>query len=172
MRTKPQRSNSLPTRVRRSVLSVERLRLAPLCPTHPLRRTHTRVSPRAVDFRTYRLLKTGTGRFGPREAEHLWDHRKKRRWRRDFPEVHGQRIHTIQILTFLTVFNAACDDCGVAEETALRILNHSLVKPVQDEFISMMANLHGRKRDIEVIVTYPDAVYWLLETYATENVLA
>ncbi len=65
----------------------------------------------------------------------------------------------ILVLNFLYSFEHACDDCDIAEPTALQVLKHFLVARSRVTFPRTWASPSTGRGAASI---YPDAIYWLL----------
>ncbi len=137
----------------------------------PERRPRNRLFARAVDYRTYRLRLTGPGYLTSSQHDKLIDTKKQVEGVMSADKFAGR--NSILVLNFLYSFKSACDDCNVSEDQAIRLLKHFLVGSLQSVFLSYLGVMFdGSRRGIDSILSYPDAIYWLLLNYATETVLS
>ncbi|GAB0490967.1 hypothetical protein MMPV_002209 [Pyropia vietnamensis] len=75
----------------------------------------------------------------------------------------------LAVFTFLSTFKRACDAAGVRHGQAITLLGFRLAGAAKRSFASATSTLAARSR--YAIRTYGDAVNWLLQRYATPDLL-
>ena len=81
--------------------------------------------------------------------------------------------NSLAILQFLKNFSTACDETGTSEGVALHLFRHFLLPPARDMFMAYyQVGLEGSQPGRDSISSYPEAVQWLLLTYAQEGRLS
>ena len=79
----------------------------------------------------------------------------------------------LAVLQFLKNFTTACDETGTSEGIALHLMKHLLQSPARDMFSAYyQVGLDGGQPGLDSISSYPEAVQWLLLTYAQEGPLS
>ncbi len=74
------------------------------------------------------------------------------------------------VLNFLYALKHASIDCDIPEPTALGVLKKFLVRSLQIYFLAYLCSaFDGSRRGI--VLSYPDAIYWLLLNYPTDSLL-
>jgi len=78
----------------------------------------------------------------------------------------------IAVLAFLKKFKYACDETGVAEGAALPLMKYFMGGEAKATMLTYIGlNDIGAQPGVDSINSYPEAVQWLLLTYARESVL-
>jgi len=147
-------TRSIPTK--QDQLGPEEYGLSDLTPTD---RRFTNV----LSYRRYRLQDTSS-QMGSSVSRNLgvWIRRLKHQMQRNIFD--GK--NPVSILNFLGSYKKACDGEQVPEAAALQMAPHFLDGAPRDEFEAMMDDANGGSGGFN---TWPHAVQWLLETYATNS---
>lgn len=123
----------------------------------------------ALDYRTYRLLKTST-RYNHKIAGkiHKWQSRLKvqmefKRFKPSDP---------ISILGYLHAFKAACDALGIHEGAAMWLLKAYMEEPARSSLSMRLSHPKTGKAGKGKLTSYSSAVNYLLQTYASDDVIA
>lgn len=125
----------------------------------------------ALDFRTYRLVDTSP-KYDDRVAKRVakWAKRLQVQMKTNIFDS----FDPISIISFLSAFKLACDTNGVHEGAAMWLLHFFMKKPAAaalNSRISLPSKSHRRHKE-GTLTTYCEVVNYLLETYATDDVIA
>ncbi|CAN8075864.1 unnamed protein product [Agarophyton chilense] len=79
----------------------------------------------------------------------------------------------IAVLRFLSLFRTACDQNGVHEGASLYLFQFFLTGQARDRVVSRISGTTDLvdAQDRELLRSYPQVVHYLLETYATDDVI-
>ena len=141
----------------------------PACPSLPERKTRRSEFEHVISYRTYRLRNRDT-RYNATVADKMADLAKRLKPSMQCPNFSGE--DEIAILGFLKNYKTACDDTGTSEGAALPLLRYFLSGGALSSFNSYIGQgLRNATPGVDCIRSYPEAVFWLLSTYATDKVL-
>lgn len=126
---------------------------------------------KALSYRTYRLRKRDE-RYDDEVAQRLAKTARQLKHVMTVPLFTGE--DPIAVLAFLKNFKFACDETGVAEGAALPLMKYFMAGEARETMLSYVGRGTGfadARPGIDIIYSYPEAVNWLLLTYAKESVL-
>jgi hypothetical protein len=111
-----------------------------------------------LDYRSYRLQKRDS-HVSRRSSGRISEYAN--RVRSQTP-ARFSGIPAVGVLRFLRTMRIAFDDTGISEGIALRLIPHFLEEPATTAFQRVL-RIHGGS-----VITYPQAIAWLLTTYSSE----
>ena len=126
---------------------------------------------RALSYRTYRLADVNHA-YDSNVAKTLSKTSKRLQHAMNVPKFNGEEA--IAILAFLKNFKYACDETDVAEGAALPLMKYFMsgeAKATMLSYIGRGTGFADTQPGVDAINSYPEAVQWLLLTYAKETVL-
>ena len=135
----------------------------------PERKTRRAEFQHVISYRAYRL-RNRDNRYDATIADKVADMAKRLRPSMQCPNFSGE--DEIAVLGFLKNYKRACDDTGTSEGAALPLLRYFLAGGALSSFNRYVGpGLRNSTPGVDCIRSYPEAVYWLLYTYATDKVL-
>ena len=126
---------------------------------------------RALSYKTYRLRKKDNS-YNDEIAQGLSKTARKLKHVMTVPLFDG--VDSIAVLAFLKNYKFACDETGVSEGAALPLMKYFMAGEAKDTMLSYVGRGTGfadTEPGVDAINSYPEAVQWLLITYARESVL-
>jgi len=124
---------------------------------------------RALSYKTYRL-RNRDAKYDGEVAQQLT--KICRRMKHAMPGEEFTGDDEIAVLAFLKKFKYACDETGVAEGAALPLMKYFMGGEAKATMLTYIGlNDIGAQPGVDSINSYPEAVQWLLLTYARESVL-
>ena len=126
---------------------------------------------KALSYKTYRLRKKDNS-YNDEIAQSLSKTARKLKHVMTVPLFNGE--DSIAVLAFLKNYKFACDETGVSEGAALPLMKYFMGGEAKDTMLSYVGRGTGfadTEPGVDAINSYPEAVQWLLITYARESVL-
>ena len=135
----------------------------------PERKTRRAEFQHVISYRAYRL-RNRDNNYDATIADKIADMAKRLKPSMQCPNFSGE--DEIAVLGFLKNYKRACDDTGTSEGAALPLLRYFLAGGALSSFNKYVGpGLRNSTPGVDCIRSYPEAVYWLLYTYATDKVL-